>query len=87
MEKILKTIDALKMPSLITSSDANIPGTISSAVIAASDAVKTKYFIIKIIEHLSISYKSCLYLFLEKKNESIIVEQLRMPCVIQVFKV
>jgi len=41
MEKILKTIDALKMPSL-SSSDANIPGTITSAVVAASDSVKTK---------------------------------------------
>lgn len=41
MEKLLKTIDSLKMPSL-TNSDANIPVTISSAVVAASDAVKTK---------------------------------------------
>jgi len=42
MEKILKTLDVLKVPTFI-SSDTNIPGTISSSVVAAGDSVKTKY--------------------------------------------
>ncbi|CAG7730919.1 unnamed protein product [Allacma fusca] len=41
MEKILKTLEALKVPTL-SSLDSSVPGNINTAVAAACDSVKTK---------------------------------------------
>lgn len=42
MEKILKTLESIKVPSLVSGNESNIPGQLQSAVVAAGDGVKTK---------------------------------------------
>jgi len=42
MDKLLKTIESLKVPPFSIGTDTNIQGSITSAVVAASDAIKTK---------------------------------------------